>query len=155
MKTRRNLQNSTNLLLPNGCKVLQSKALIFNPINQLLDPDPSLHSHSLLLLIHLQDLIHESQIDHPSPGQSNPIGGQPRADGANPVLPSIGLLDYFLELLKGLGLVEDPGLDLVGPAPVRDGVELLRERGVAEDLGLLVLGVLGKWERVVGGGTAE
>lgn len=51
--------------------------------------------------------------------------------------------------------MEDPGLDLVGPTPVGDGMEVFGQRGVAEDLGLLVLGVIGERKGVVGGGAAE
>lgn len=67
----------------------------------------------------------------------------------------MGLLDHVLQLLEVLGLVEDPGLDLVRAAPVRDGVEVFGQRGVAEDLGLLVLGILREREGVVGGRAAE
>lgn len=67
----------------------------------------------------------------------------------------MSLLDHILQLLEVLGLVEDPGLDLVRAAPVGDGVEVFGQRGVAEDLGLLVLGVLREGERVVGGRAAE
>lgn len=42
----------------------------------------------------------------------------------------------------------------MGPAPIGDGVEILRQGGVAEELGLLVLGVLREREGVVGGGGA-
>lgn len=42
----------------------------------------------------------------------------------------------------------------MGPAPIGDRVEVFRQRSVPEELGFLVLGVLGKWEGVVGGGTA-
>lgn len=47
------------------------------------------------------------------------------------------------------------GLDLVGPTPVGDGVEVVREWGVTEELGLFVLGVIGEREGVVSGGAAE
>lgn len=42
----------------------------------------------------------------------------------------------------------------MGPAPIGDGVEILGQGGVAEELGLLVLGVGGEGEGVVGGGGA-
>lgn len=47
------------------------------------------------------------------------------------------------------------GLDLVGPTPVGDCVEVVREWGVTEDLGLFVLGFVGEREGVVSGGAAE
>lgn len=49
---------------------------------------------------------------------------------------------------------ENPSLDLVGPAPVGNGVEVVGERGVAEEVGLFVLGVFGEGEGVVGGDAA-
>lgn len=67
----------------------------------------------------------------------------------------MGLLDHILQLPDVLGLVEDPGLDLVGAAPVGDGVEVIGQRGVTKELGFLVLGILGEGEGVVGGCTAE
>lgn len=39
-------------------------------------------------------------------------------------------------------------------APVGYSVEVGRQRGVAEKLGLFVLGIFGKWEGVVCGGAA-
>lgn len=67
----------------------------------------------------------------------------------------MGLFHNLLKLLQVLGLVENPGLDLVGPAPIRDRVKILGQRSVAEDLGFLVLGVFREWEGVVRGGAAE
>lgn len=67
----------------------------------------------------------------------------------------MGLFHNLLKLLEVLGLVENPGLNLVGPAPIRDGVEIFGERSVTEDLGFLVFGILGEWEGVVGGCAAE
>lgn len=67
----------------------------------------------------------------------------------------MGLLDDILQLLEVLGLVEDSDLGLVGSAPVGDDVEVIRQRSVAEDLSLLVLGAVGEGEGAVGGGTAE
>lgn len=43
----------------------------------------------------------------------------------------------------------------MGPAPVGHGVEVFGQRGITEDLGLLVLGVFGEWEGIVCGGAAE
>ncbi|KAM2878900.1 hypothetical protein FF1_014457 [Malus domestica] len=129
--------------------------MFLNPIHQLLHSYPSLHSHPLLLLIHLQNLVHQRQIDHPCPGQSNPIRRQSGPNWPNPGFLLVGILHDLLQLLKRFGLVENPGLDLVGPAPVGDGVEVLRQRSIPENLGLFMLGVLGEKEGVVGGGGAE
>lgn len=67
----------------------------------------------------------------------------------------MGILDNLFQLLKGLRLVENPGLDLVGPAPVGDCVELLGQRSIAENLGFFVLGVFREREGVVGGCSGE
>lgn len=51
--------------------------------------------------------------------------------------------------------MENPGLDLVGPAPIGDRVEVIGQGCIPEDLGFLVLGI--RWERegIVGGSPAE
>lgn len=149
------LHNATDLLLPDGCEILQRKAVVFDPIHQLLNPNPGLNPHRLLLLIHLQNPIHQRQIHHPGPRQPDPVGREARPDRPDPGLLLIGLLDHILQLLEVLWLVEHPGLDLVSAAPVGDSVEVFGQRGVAEDLGLLMLGVLREGEGVVGGSAAE
>lgn len=45
-------------------------------------------------------------------------------------------------------------MDLVGPTPVGNGVEVIGQRGVTEELGLFVLGVFGEGEGVVRGDAA-
>lgn len=67
----------------------------------------------------------------------------------------MGILHHLFKLLKGLWLMENPSLNLVGATPVGDSVEVFGQRSIAEDLGLLVLGVIGKGEGVVGGGTTK
>lgn len=67
----------------------------------------------------------------------------------------MSFLNHILQLLEILGLVKNPGLDLMGPAPVGDSVEVVGQWGVAEELGFFVLGVFGEWEGVVGGDAAE
>lgn len=67
----------------------------------------------------------------------------------------MSFLNHILQLLEILGLVKNPGLDLVGPTPVGDSVEVVGQWGVAEELGFLVLGVFREWEGVVGGDAAE
>lgn len=67
----------------------------------------------------------------------------------------MGLGHHALELVETVRLVEMAGLDLVGPTPVGDGVEVLRQWCVAEDLGLLVLRVIWQGECEVRGGAAE
>lgn len=62
--------------------------------------------------------------------------------------------DGGLDVRERLGLEEDAGVDLVGGAPVGDGVEVVGERGVAEEVGFFVLGIFGEGEGVVGGGGA-
>lgn len=141
-KSLTNLNDATNLLLPNGGKILKSDPKLLNPINQLLNPDPSLNPDPFPLLIDLQHPVHQRQVHHPGPRQPDPIRRQPGPDRPYPGPLLVGFLHDLLQLLQVLRLVEDPGLDLVGPAPVGDGVEVLGQWGVAEDLGFLVLGVL-------------
>lgn len=42
----------------------------------------------------------------------------------------------------------------MGATPIGDGMEVLRERGIPEDLSFFVFGVFGERERVVGSGGA-
>lgn len=42
----------------------------------------------------------------------------------------------------------------MGPAPIRDRVEVLRQWGVTKELSFFVFGVFGEGEGVVSGGTA-
>lgn len=63
--------------------------------------------------------------------------------------------DDLFQLLQALRLMENPGLDLVGPAPVGHRVEVLRQGSEAEELGFLVLGVLREGKRIVGRRAAE
>lgn len=46
-------------------------------------------------------------------------------------------------------------MDLVGARPVGDGVEVVGEGGVAEEVSFFVFGGGGEWEGVVGGGAGE
>lgn len=49
---------------------------------------------------------------------------------------------------------EGTRLDFMGLTPIRDSMEIRRKRGVAEDLGLLVLSIFGEGEGVVCSSTA-
>lgn len=148
------LNNAANLLLPNRCKILQSKAMVLDPINKLLNPGTSLNPYSLLLLIHLKYLIHKRKIDHPSPRQAYPVWRKTRPNRANLLTLLMGILDKFLEIRNRLGLEEIPGMHLVGPTPIGDSVKIFRKRGVLKELGFLVLGIFREGEGVVGGRTA-
>lgn len=152
---QKNLNDATNLLLSNGSKVLESETILLNGVNKLLNPNPSLHTDSLLLFIHLEDLVHERQIHHPRARQTDPIGGKTGSNGSDPVLLLMSFLDESFEISESLRLVKVPGLDLVSTTPVRDGVEIFGERGVSEDLSLLVFGVLGEGEGEVSCGAGE
>lgn len=43
----------------------------------------------------------------------------------------------------------------MGPAPIRDSLEVIRQWSIPEKLSFLVLGVVGEGKGVVGGGAAE
>lgn len=126
--------------------------MVLEAIDKLLHSDASLDPDSLALLVDFQDPIHESQVYHPGPGKADPVRRKPgphRPDTA-PRLPQ-----RALQLLRVLRLEEVARLHLVGPAPVGDRVQVLRQRSVPEDLRLLVLGVVREGECVVGGAAAE
>lgn len=146
------LGKSPDLLLAYGGEILQCEAVLLEPINELGHAGACLHPHQLPLLIHVKYPIHQGQVDHPGPLQPDTVGREAGAHGPDLLLLSVGILDGGLEVSEGLGLEEGAGVDLVGPAPVGDGVEVVGEGGVAEELGLLVPGVLGEGEGVVGGG---
>ncbi|WVY97782.1 hypothetical protein V8G54_029933 [Vigna mungo] len=150
-----NLNDATNLLLPNGSKILQGKAVVLESIHKLLHSDPGLHPHSLPLLVHFQYPIHQRQVHHSGPRKPDTVRGQPRPDRTDSGPLLVRLPHHALQLLHVLRLEEVASLHLVRPAPVRHRVQVLRQRRVPEDLRLLVLGIVRQGEAVIGGGTAE
>lgn len=66
----------------------------------------------------------------------------------------MGILDKALKVRKRFGLEEIAGMDLMGPAPIGNGMKVFWKRGVFEELRFLVLGILREGEGVVRGSTA-
>ncbi|KAK3012678.1 hypothetical protein RJ639_009874 [Escallonia herrerae] len=146
------LNNAPHLLLPNGSEILQGQPILLDPIHELLDPNTRLDPDRPPLLVNLQNLVQKSQVHHAGPGQPDPVRGQTRPNRPDLLPPLVCIPHNLLQFFEGLGLEEDPGLNLVGPAPVGHGVEVIGQRSVAEEVGFLVLGVFGEGEGVVGGG---
>lgn len=149
-----NLNDAADLLLPNGRKVLQSEPVLSERVHKLGDAYPGLHRDGLLLDVDVEHLVHERKIDHAGPGEREAIGGQARAEGPELAALLVGGGEGILEGGEGVGLEEDAGVDLVGGAPVGDGVEVVGEGRVLEGDGLLVERVRREREGVVGGGAA-
>lgn len=149
-----NLNDAADLLLPNGREVLQREAMLPERVHELGDTYPGLHGDGLLLHVDVEHLVHEGEVDHAGPGEREAIGGQPGAEGPEPALLLVGGGEGFLEIRERVRLEEHAGVDLVGAAPVGDGVEVVRERRVLEGDGLLVERVGREREGVIGGGAA-
>lgn len=148
------LHDAANLLLPDRRKILQGEAMLPEGIHQLGNPSPRLDTYPPRLPVHVDHFVHESQVHHASPLQPDPVGGEPRPHRPDLGFLFVGLPHDGLQLPQSLWLKEHPGVYLVGAAPVGDGVEVLRQRGIAEDLGFLVFGVAGEGKGVVGSGAA-
>lgn len=149
-----NLNDAADLLLPNGREVLQRETMLPERVDKLGDAYPGLHGDGLLLGVDAEHLVHEREVDHAGAGEREAIGGQARAEGPELAALAVGGGERVVEDGEGVGLEEDAGVDLVGGAPVGDGVEVVGERRVLEGDGLLVERVGGKREGVVGGGAA-
>lgn len=128
--------------------------MLLECIHELRYPNPSLNRHPLRLAVHLKHLVHEGQVHHAGLGEAKPIGREPGADGTDPAAVLLGVSNSGLKVREGLRLEEDSGVYLVGATPVGNRVEVVGKRGVAEDLGLLVLGIRREGEGIVGGGAA-
>lgn len=148
------LSEPSDLLLPNGRKVLQREAMFPKRVYELRDTYPSLHRDGLLLGVDVEHLVHEREVDHPSAGERDPIGGQAGAEGPELAALLVRGGERALEGRERVRLEQDAGVDLVRAAPVGDGVEVLRQRRVPEWHGLLVQRVGGEREGVVGRGAA-
>ena len=148
------LSEPSDLLLPNGRKVLQREAMFPERVDELRDTYPSLHSDGLLLGVDVEHLVHKREVDHPGAGERDAIGGQAGAEGPELAALLVRGGERALECRERVRLEQDAGVYLVGTAPVGDGVEVLRQRRVAERHGLLVQRVGGEREGVVGRGAA-
>lgn len=115
--------------------------MLLESIHELRNPDPGLHPHPLRLLVHLEHLVHQGQVDHTGLGKPDPVRRKAGANRTYSMPFLVGIPNDVLEGGESLGLVEVASVDLVGAAPVGDGVEVLRERRIAKKLRLFVLGV--------------
>uniref|UniRef100_A0A7C8ZWY5 Uncharacterized protein n=1 Tax=Opuntia streptacantha TaxID=393608 RepID=A0A7C8ZWY5_OPUST len=67
----------------------------------------------------------------------------------------MGILHYAFKVRNRFGLEEITGMDLMGPAPIGDCMQVFRKRSVFEELGFLVLGIFREGKGVVRGDAAS
>lgn len=89
--------------------------MLLDSVDELRNPNPGLNPDLLPLRVDGEHLVHEGQVHHPPALQPDPVGRQPRPDGADLTPVLVGVDDDGLELRQRLRLEEDAGLDLVVP----------------------------------------
>mmetsp|Transcript_18793 Transcript_18793/g.52371 ORF Transcript_18793/g.52371 Transcript_18793/m.52371 type:complete len:331 (+) Transcript_18793:1011-2003(+) len=115
-----NLCETPNLLLPDGCVVLERQAVRPKGLHNVLDTGSSLHPDLPCGLIHVEHFVKKAQADHALLTEGETVWRQGGPHG--PELAALLLCSCYnlLQFLHSLRLVELLWRDLVGAAPVYD-----------------------------------